>query len=204
MSEKAKPNKRQLIRQQSRAKRNALTDLEQQQASKQALQQCLNQHLLSPGSKVAFYLAADGELDPAPLFEHCWQNGITTYLPILHPFSSGHLLFLHYHANSSMQANRFGIAEPKLSCLDICPLPELNIIFTPLVAFDEKLNRMGMGGGFYDRTLAPIERDHLNTKVVGLAHECQQVESLPVDSWDVPMQTIITPLKTFTTSPPSK
>lgn len=199
MPDNTKLNKRQLIRQQSRAKRNALTGFEQQKASKQVLQQCLDQQLLSSGNKVAFYLAADGELDPAPLIEYCWENGIKTYLPVLHPFSPGNLLFLHYHPNSAMQANQFGIAEPKLSCVDICPLPQLNIVFTPLVAFDDQLNRMGMGGGFYDRTLAPIDRDHLNTKVVGLAHECQQVESLPVDNWDVPMQTIVTPLKTFTT-----
>ena len=190
-------NERQRIRQQSRARRKSLSANEQREAAHAVLHQCVDHGLISPGLKVAVYLAADGELDTTPLIQYCWENQIETYLPVLHPFGPGHLLFLRYQKGTAMQANRFGIAEPKLTCPGICPLPDLDVLFTPLVAFDKTGNRMGMGGGFYDRTLAPIERDGLNTHIFGLAHQCQQFDQLPTENWDIPLRKIVTPAEVF-------
>ena len=68
----------------------------------------------------------------------------------------------------------------------------------PLVAFDKQGNRLGMGGGFYDRTLARLhEQNWQKPQLIGLAHECQKVDALPIESWDVPLKTIITPDKTY-------
>ncbi|WP_159287438.1 5-formyltetrahydrofolate cyclo-ligase, partial [Klebsiella pneumoniae] len=105
--------------------------------------------------RIALYLANDGELNTQPLIEWLWQQGKQVYLPVLHPFAKGHLLFLHYHTHTPMDKNRYGIAEPKLDQRLICPVRELDIIGTPLVAFDQSGQRLGMGGGYYDRTLAP-------------------------------------------------
>ena len=69
------------------------------------------------------------------------------------------------------------------------PLNELDIIFTPLVAFDRQGNRLGMGGGFYDRTLQQWQQKSFIP--VGLAHQCQQVEKLPVETWDIPLERIL-------------
>jgi 5-formyltetrahydrofolate cyclo-ligase len=97
-----------------------------------------------------------------------------------------------------MRANRYGILEPKLNCSQICPLPELDYVLMPLVAFDKFGNRLGMGGGFYDRTLARLYEQHWQQpQLIGLAHACQQVDELPIESWDVPLKTIITPDKTY-------
>ena len=68
------------------------------------------------------------------------------YLPVLHPFSRGNLLFLHYHPHSELVVNRLKITEPKLDVRDVLPLSELDVLITPLVAFDEQGQRLGMGG----------------------------------------------------------
>ena len=88
-----------------------------------------------------------------------------------------------------MLKNKFGIWEPKLNVQNVLPLDELDILFTPLVAFDKQGNRLGMGGGFYDRTLQNWQ--NASFIPVGLAHQCQQVEQLPTEAWDVPLHRIL-------------
>lgn len=148
-------------------------------------------------NRIALYLANDGELNPSMLIEHLWASRKHVYLPVLHPFSKGHLVFAHYLPDTLMRANKFGILEPSLTSQNICPLEQLDVICAPLVAFDKNGNRIGMGGGFYDRTLVPINRDNLPVDVLGLAHDCQQAEQIPMESWDIPLSHIVTPSKVF-------
>ena len=68
-----------------------------------------------------------------------------------------------------------------------------DVVLTPLVAFDEQGQRLGMGGGFYDRTLQNWQQYGLQP--VGYAHDCQGVEALPVEKWDVPLPAVVTPSK---------
>ena len=112
---------------------------------------------------------------------------------MLHPFTPGHLLFLRYTATSPMTRNRYGIAEPELDMQQVVPHSTLDLICTPLVAFDATGNRLGMGGGYYDRTLACWHEHRLGPKPLGLAHDCQQVDAVPQEEWDVPLPQIITP-----------
>jgi len=179
------------LRQYYRQQRRQLSQQQQQDAANKLLNDCHVLPEFKAASKLAFYLANDGELDPMPLIHYCWQQQKQVYLPVLHPFSPGSLLFIEFTPDSAMRANHYGIAEPVICCQAICPLEQLDIIFSPLVAFDNQGNRLGMGGGFYDRTLAPIFRDKLSTKVIGLAHLCQQVDRLPCEDWDIPMQRIL-------------
>lgn len=185
-------NARQAIRQQIRQTRRQLSQSQQQVAAASIVQRVVQTPHLATAGKVALYLANDGELNPQPLIDWYWANGTQVYLPVLHPFSAGHLLFLRYAPNTSMVENRFGIAEPKLDIRLLTFKNELDIIYTPLVAFDAAGNRIGMGGGFYDRTLAAW-RQGLGPRPVGLAHDCQQLPAIPADSWDIPLPELITP-----------
>ncbi|MFP2770476.1 5-formyltetrahydrofolate cyclo-ligase [Oceanisphaera sp. KMM 10153] len=180
------------IRQQIRQARRQLTAAEQQAASEVIIQHVANAEHLARADKVALYLANDGELDPQPLIDWYWSRGTRVYLPVLHHFSPGHLLFLRYDPDTRLVANRFGIPEPRLDIRLLLPKQELDIIYTPLVAFDATGNRIGMGGGFYDRTLAAW-RHRLGPRPVGLAHNCQQLPAIPTDSWDIPLPELITP-----------
>lgn len=67
------------------------------------------------------------------------------YLPVLHPFCPGHLLFLHYRPDSQLIRNRLNILEPQLDVRDVLPLKRLDVVITPLVAFDRDGQRLGMG-----------------------------------------------------------
>ena len=80
-------------------------------------------------------------------------------------------------------------------CVTCSPFPIRRADSPPLVAFDEYGQRLGMGGGFYDRTLQNWQ--HYKTQPVGYAHDCQLVEKLPVEEWDIPLPAVVTPSKVW-------
>lgn len=186
---------RNTLRQTFRERRRRLSKDEQVQHAIALIKQCEASGLLASAQRVAVYKTNDGELDTQPLIDHLWQLGISVYLPVLHPFSDGHLLFVEYKEDSAMVVNGFGIPEPRLDCQAVCPLNNLDLLFTPLVAFDDAGNRLGMGGGFYDRTLVSIQghKQQSTPIVIGLAHDIQKTLTLPTEAWDIPLKTIITP-----------
>lgn len=179
---------RQQLRQQMRETRQKLTVLQQQQAAQHITEQALKLIEQQQAKNIAIYLAFDGEISTQSLIKQLWQQDKNVYLPVLHPFVRGHLLFLRYLPDTPMKANKFGIFEPHLNVQNVIPLEQLDVIFTPLVAFDKQGNRLGMGGGFYDRTLQHWQQQRFIP--VGLAHQCQQVDALPVESWDMPLEQI--------------
>ncbi|MEX0552089.1 5-formyltetrahydrofolate cyclo-ligase [Klebsiella grimontii] len=189
------PYTRQQIRQQIRLRRRALTPEQQTQFALLAADRMMAYPPVLLAHTVAVFLSFDGELDTRPLIDQLWRAGKRVYLPVLHPFSPGNLLFLHYHPSSDLVVNRLKIREPKLDVRDVLPLSQLDVLVTPLVAFDADGQRLGMGGGFYDRTLQNWRQHRLQP--VGYAHDCQQVDALPTEQWDIPLPAVITPSKTW-------
>ena len=189
-------NQRQLLRKQIRQRRQQLSATAQQQAATDLISQVTKLTTLASTEHIALYLANDGELDTYPLIQALWQLGKTVYLPVLHPFTPGYLRFIRYDKNTLLYPNKFGIPEPLAQCQHLIPVNQLDIIFTPLVAFDATGNRLGMGGGFYDRTLSQLPPDS-HCQVIGLAHSCQQVDAVPVEAWDIPLKQIVTPKRCF-------
>ncbi|HDT5144710.1 TPA: 5-formyltetrahydrofolate cyclo-ligase [Klebsiella michiganensis] len=189
------PFTRQQIRQQIRQRRRALTPEQQTQFALHAADRMMAYPPVLLAQTVAVFLSFDGELDTRPLIDQLWRASKRVYLPVLHPFSPGNLLFLHYHPSSDLVVNRLNIREPKLDVRDVLPLSQLDVLVTPLVAFDAAGQRLGMGGGFYDRTLQNWRQYRLQP--VGYAHDCQQVDALPTEQWDIPLPAVITPSKTW-------
>lgn len=177
------------LRQQIRKTRANLTALQQQQAEDSITQQALALIEARNAQHIALYVSFDGEISTEKLIKTLWAQDKHVYLPVLHPFNPNHLLFLRYLPDTPMLKNKFGIWEPKLNVQNVLPLDELDILFTPLVAFDKQGNRLGMGGGFYDRALQNWQ--NASFIPVGLAHQCQQVEQLPTEAWDVPLHRIL-------------
>lgn len=177
-----------------RGRRRALSAAEQHAASLALCQRLLALPECQQATRIGLYLANDGELDLAPLAQALWARGYQLFLPVLHPFAPGHLLMLGYHRNGPLRPNRFGIPEPHLDVREVAPLTSLDLLLCPLVAFDTAGNRLGMGGGFYDRTLARWHQSQGSRPLpVGIAHDCQQVDALPHALWDVPFTQILTP-----------
>ncbi|MEQ9903691.1 5-formyltetrahydrofolate cyclo-ligase [Pectobacterium aroidearum] len=184
---------RQQIRQAVRQHRRLLTPEQQALFAQQACERVMAHPKIIRAESVAVFLSFDGELDTSPLIQQLWQQGKRVYLPVLHPFRAGHLLFLRYASDTELVRNRLKIMEPRLDVRQVLPLPQLDILLTPLVAFDHQGQRLGMGGGFYDRTLQYRNQMSRGPYPIGLAHDCQQVGALPVESWDIPLPEIITP-----------
>lgn len=185
---------RQQLRQQIRARRRALTHIQQQQAA-QRLERLLKKHPLFLGRKrIAFYLASDGEISPGPLIRAALKAGKECYLPVLHPVRHNRLWFVRYRPGCRMVRNRFGIEEPHGTLNPRVSAWALDLVLLPLVAFDAAGGRLGMGGGFYDRTFAFKQRPGCvrGPKLVGLAHELQRVERLELASWDIPLAGVVT------------
>jgi 5-formyltetrahydrofolate cyclo-ligase len=90
--------------------------------------------------------------------------------------------------------NRFGIPEPVVAQRQLIKPWALDMVFVPLVAFDNHGHRLGMGGGYYDRTFAfKLQRTYLTGPVmVGLAHNLQHRPSIASNPWDIPLDWVIT------------
>jgi len=186
---------RQQIRTEVRQRRKNLTSEQQSLFAQQAAERVATHPRIQAASRISVFLSFDGELDTAPLIKRLWQEGKQLCLPVLHPFTFGNLLFLRYNPDTPLVRNKLKILEPALDATQIVPLSQLDIILTPLVAFDSHGQRLGMGGGFYDRTLENWQDG--GPYPIGLAHDCQQVDNLPVEHWDVPLPEVITPGKVW-------
>lgn len=189
---------RALLRKQLRANRKALTTEQQKSASHELCQRLSQHQQLQQAQTIALYLANDGEIDLSPFLAYCWQQGKKICLPVLHPVVDSSLLFLHYQAETPLLHNSYGIPEPALNVQNVVPIAEIDAILLPLVGFDAHANRLGMGGGYYDRTLAQWHQQrHPMTTLIGVAHECQRVPQLPIASWDVPLDKVMTPKRSY-------
>ncbi|WP_127021199.1 5-formyltetrahydrofolate cyclo-ligase [Rheinheimera mangrovi] len=191
---------RQQLRSHIRALRRSLSTEQQHQASLDLVQQLLPRPEVQQAQHIALYLTNDGELDTTPLIQALWQQGKSLYLPLLHPVVPGYLVFQLYTPDTLLTPNQFGIGEPELNCSLLRPVSQLDLMFTPLVAFDSQGQRLGMGGGFYDRTLSQLDSTARKPQLIGLAHDCQHVETVPVEAWDIPLPAICTPSRFCTFS----
>ncbi|OCG28313.1 5-formyltetrahydrofolate cyclo-ligase [Gilliamella sp. wkB108] len=178
-------NIRQIIRQ----KRRQLTSSQRQHAQQIIYEKIANHSSIHSAQNIAIFLSFDGEVNTQPIIEFLWQQNKSVYLPIIHPFVSSHLLFLNYTRQTPLIKNRFGILEPRLNVQNVLPYQYLDIVFTPLVAFDERGYRMGMGGGFYDRLLANYQSQQILP--IGLAFACQKIDRVENRPWDVQLPEII-------------
>lgn len=189
------PTSRPLLRQKIRDLRKSISPESHAHYSSQLIDQFSKNERIKTASCVALYISVDGEIDTNGVIEWCLARGKKVAVPVLHPFSKGNLLFLNYDKNTIMVKNKYGIPEPELNVQTVIPLDNIDILFTPMVAFDMKGNRLGMGGGYYDRTLQNYHMHKSGPYPVGLALDIQEVEALPTEIWDVPLPEIITPTR---------
>lgn len=134
---------------------------------------------LPKNAKIGLYLDDFGELPTAPILAFCQKYGFTPYLPITRQNKA--LLFApcFYHIKkTTLKKHRFGMKEPLSK--NTITADKLDLIICPLVAVDKNGNRLGMGGGFYDRTFAKCP----NVLKVGWCYDFQIVDKLAVNDWD--------------------
>lgn len=182
---------RQAIRKAMRQKRAALSSQERAATATAIARYVTRLPQFQRADRIGAYLAVNGEVDLSPLIEIAWARGKTVALPVLH---GRRLEFLEYTPDTRMVTNRFGIPEPDPAHARALSARFLNMVLAPLVAFDTQGGRLGMGGGFYDRSFAFLRRRQhwLRPAFIGMAYEFQRVDELPVEPWDVPLHGVMT------------
>ena len=182
------------LRRTLRSQRNALDRHEQAAASASVNRILRTTHRFRVSRRIAFYIAEDGEIDISGLMERAWSMGKTCYLPVLSHLINDRLWFAPVEPDTPMVLNRFGIPEPAVPSRQLRDARHLDLILLPLVGFDGAGNRLGMGGGFYDRSLEFLRHrtSWHKPRLYGVAHELQKVDQLAVQPWDVPLQAVVT------------
>ena len=152
--------------------------------------------IYSAAIRIAGYWACDGELDPMPLLESAWAASKDVYLPVLVDAPPQSLRFAPYRPGLPLRRNRFDIPEPDVPPSEWLGPERLNLVLTPVVAFDSTGTRLGMGGGFYDRSFAFLLDPNYRGQrplLLGLGYESQKTrERLVRQSWDVPLDAAAT------------
>jgi len=182
------------LRKKLRAQRRKLSRTEQLQHARKLASLVVKHRLFRASRHIAVYFAADGEIDPALLARAIWQRKRRCYLPVLNAPYPRSMAFALYRPDSRLKLNQFRIPEPVTGRKHLRRSKQLDLVMMPLVAFDAQGNRLGMGAGYYDRTLAHLlwQGKWRKPKLVGLAHELQKVSRLSVQPWDVPMNAVAT------------
>ena len=152
---------------------------------------CVADHVVKyfqkwPASIVAGYLPLGDEIDPVPTLSHLEQMGWKLTLPVV--IGKGEpLLFRHWQQGDALETGAFNTCHPLPSASELIP----DVLLVPLLAFDKEGQRIGWGGGFYDRTIAAL-RIQRSTLVLGVAFSCQRVDKVPCDNHDELLNGVIT------------
>lgn len=184
-----------------RERRRRLSNEDQIRAGRDLARQVQRVSMFNSARRVALYLANDGEIDPAGIVSLCEAQAKNVYAPVIQGNrADARLTFAPWRTIHPWVRNRYQIPEPQVSLRDHCRPEQLDLIFMPLVAFDAAGQRLGMGGGFYDRTLAARGHRKLFRKprLIGIAHEFQKIDQIPTDAWDVPLDGILTNERFYT------
>ncbi|KTD68747.1 MULTISPECIES: 5-formyltetrahydrofolate cyclo-ligase [Legionella] len=137
--------------------------------------------------KIALYCAVKGEIDLDELWKNALLQGKICYFPVLNEENLT-LSFLPATSDTPFHKNRYGIAEPDVHPDLSIPVEELDLALVPLVAFDVRCNRLGMGAGYYDRTF----KNKGNCPLFGVAYQFQRVDCLESEPWDIQLNAVIT------------
>ena len=177
-----------------RAKRQSLSAEDQKLAARALAANVAGTRLYLVSRRIACYLPNDGEIDTGRVIEHIRRLRKILYLPVLSPLAHDRLWFAEAKPKTKLVPNRFGIPEPAVPARDLVRAQELDLILMPLVGFDDRGNRLGMGGGFYDRSLEFLRHRTRWRKpqVLGIAYDFQRINGLTPDPWDIPLQGVIT------------
>ena len=135
---------------------------------------------------IAGYYPSNYEVNILNFLEKVSKKKLKIALPVIN--SSGEMSFKSWVFQEPLYVNKFGILEPKNSKKKIIP----DLIMVPLVAFDNQLNRIGYGKGYYDRSLRKISKIKKNAISLGIAYSFQKCKKIPIDSHDFKLDYIFT------------
>ena len=178
------------MRQANRKRRGELSPRRLQVASQALAQRIIELDVYARSTQLAVYFAVNGEIGLDVVIDHALAAGKRVFLPNLDRVS---LRFSPYFREQKMRINKFRLPEPDVGDEQMLQPDQLDLVLAPLVVFDENRNRIGMGGGFYDRSFAMRKSSQVSAPVlIGVAHELQKVDEIIPQEWDVRLDMVVT------------
>ena len=172
------------LRRQAHAARAALSQASRADAAQRVAQIFADSIALQPQDVVAAYWRIRDELDCQPILIRLLDSGQTVVLPVV-TGPAQPLDLRVWEQGASLYEAGFGTLAPS----DLAPRAAPDVVLMPLLGFDGQGTRLGYGGGYYDRTLAQMKK---TPRLIGLAFAAQELDSIPRDSHDVPLDAVIT------------
>ena len=177
-----------------RKTRNALPASDVTQFSTAICKMLLRLDTYHNAQHIACYLAIKNEIDLTLFIEQAWRDNKKIYVPIINR-DAGTMDFVRYTPDAPLKINCFDIPEP--SPQQPIALAELDLLILPLIAFDAHCNRLGQGGGYYDKYLECYAHLKKRPATIGVAYEKQKIPAVPLEAWDVPLDQIISETTTY-------
>jgi len=171
------------LRRSARKARRSLDARERACASKKICEKLAASSVFRRATRIACYLPTEEEVDTWPLIERAWRMKKRIFAPILK--KNRILAFQEVTTNSALIRNYYGLLEPVNG--EFADVRKLDLVITPVVAFDDACNRIGMGGGYYDRTFRFLKDRcvYFRPRLAGVAFNCQKVDEVCRNPWDV-------------------
>lgn len=178
------------------ARRGGLTSAEISDASSRVAARIRHLPTFARCHRIACYFAVNGEIECHALISSNLARGRQIFLPVLY---GRELRFVPFRPGGKTKKNVFGIPEPVFAKRDLVDPRTLDVVLAPLVAFDLRGSRLGMGGGYYDRSFAFLRNrsQWQRPRLICLAHDFQKVPSVQTNPWDIPLQTVVTETDTY-------
>ena len=178
------------MRQRNRKRRAALDATQLKEAGSALAARIIDLPEYQQSRQLAVYFAVNGEISLDAVIDHALEAGKQVYLPNLDQVS---LRFSPYFHDQKMRINKFRLPEPDVADDEMLMPDQLDLVLAPLVVFDAARNRIGMGGGFYDRSFS-MRKDpaQLSPTLIGVAHELQKVDHIEPEAWDVRLDMVVT------------
>ena len=181
------------LREQVFLKRKSLSEKEQSESGESLVKLWKSIEGLYRTKKIVLYWPVNREISTNSLISYFLKDGSKCYLPIIAQDKENNMLeFAPFEVDSPITNNRFNISEPSTAAR--VDLNELDIIFLPCVCFDSRGNRIGMGGGFYDKTLRQLSKNQ-KPQLILLAYDFQKVQSCFPENHDIKADACLTPNK---------
>lgn len=182
------------IRRRLRAQRRALRGSARRDAQKRLTRVLARLPAYRRARNLAVYFGIDGEVELDAVITDALQRRKRVFVPVLAPRG---LRFTEIPKDGALRPNRYGIPEPR-DGRRLAP-SRLDLVLTPLVAFDRRGTRLGMGKAYYDRTFEFLIRRTrwIRPKLIGVAFAFQEQALICAEPWDVRLWAVVTELGTI-------
>jgi 5-formyltetrahydrofolate cyclo-ligase len=182
---------RSTLRSQCRDARAALGATGRARASQAICRHLGESPLLRAAPRVALYWPVGEEVDLRPLLADDRHAHRQFCLPVMQP--DKRLRFARYRRGDALHANWYGIPEPVHEAAQEIAAADIGLVCVPLLGFDRAGNRLGQGGGFYDRSFDfLLRREAATPLLLGIGFACQELPTLAREAWDVPLAAVMT------------